>query len=316
MLSSFPLKNRLILFLLMLASTIFLGSLGYALIKIYVEHENTTMTNAIYFSVATISTLGHYPTGVDLHSDIGKWFTITYIIIGLGIIFGGIQALVGPWIEMKVKRAVRDKHPPVPKDAHVVICGYTDISKLIAEELKILNVPFVIVDETVPQNLPAVLNKPTRVEALREANISRATALIAAMDSERNAVTVLTAKKLNGEMKIIAVADEKELAEMMKKCGADVVISKDELLSRTLTHWIQSDFTHQIAGTLLSGMDIKEIPVQHEFIGQSIKESHYRERIGTIIAIHRDGDIIVNPSPDLVLKENDVLIVLGGGEAS
>ncbi len=49
--------------------------------------------------------------------------------------------------------------------------------------------------------------------------------------------------------------------------------------------------------------------------GKSLKELAIRERTGvTVIAISRGGKSIVNPPPDFVIKEGDVLLVIGESE--
>ena len=309
MISSFPLKNRLILFLLMVLSTILLGSLGYVIIKVFVEHQTTSITDAIYFSVVTISTLGHYPAGIGLESEIGKWFTLLYLIFGLGVIFGGIQALLGPWIEMKVKSAVHERKQPVPQDAHVVIAGYNDIGRVIKNELEMLDIPFVVVDTEPPQDCPAVGGRPTEMENLQKANIERARALIAVGDNETNAVTILTARRLNEKLNIIALARNGGVEDILYKCGASTVVSRDKVISAVLSHWIKGDFTHRLSGEIFGDTTIQEYRVLANLDGKSIMESGIRERMGTIIAVYRGSRLIVNPAPQFILKKGDVLIL-------
>ncbi len=312
MISSLPLKNRLILFILMVLSTILLGSVGYTIIKIVVEHESVTLTNAIYFSVVTISTLGYYPSGVSLHSEIGKWFTIFYLIFGLGVIFGGIQALLGPWIEIKVKDAIREKKMPVPQDAHVIIAGYNDVADVILDELEILDIPFVVVDENAPVDKPFVKSKPTEMESLVKANIDRAKALIALGDNEMNVVSVMTARGLNGKLNIIALAQNESAKSILEKSGANVVIPRDKLISSVISHWIRNDFVNVFVGDIFKNMVIEEHRVEN-LAGKSIMEIDMKERKGLIIGVYRNGKLIVNPQPEMILKNGDVLLIFKGG---
>ena len=308
---SFNLKNRLLLFMLMVISLILVGSLGYISIKIYVEHESPSITDAIYFSVATISTLGHYPKGVVLNSEIGKWFTILYLIFGLGIIFGGIQTIIGPWIEMKIKRAVKEWNVPIPRDEHVIICGYNNIATQIIEKLRFLGIPYVVIDENPPTNLPHVKGKPTQIDVLKEANAQRASSLIAIMSDEKNVVTILTARKINEGMRIISLANKPPSEELMKKCGADAVISKGKLIGAMLEHWARGDFTHKFIGEL-ENLKINEIRIRKNLDKKRISELKFREKYGTIIAVYRGERLITNPSADFVIREGDMVIVMGG----
>jgi len=310
--SSFPLKNRLLIFLLMLISTILVGSLGYVIIKTYVEHESTSLTNAIFFSIATISTLGHYPRGIELTSDVGKWFTILYLILGMGTIFGGIQALVSPWIEMKIRNAVKERKIPIPKDAHVVLCGWNDIAREVGEYLQMVDIPFVIVAKDAPLNFPGVNGDPGNMNALKLANVERASALIALLDEKKNVVITLTARRLNREMRIIALSEREESKNLLIKSGVDVVISREKLLRSLLDHWIKGDFTHIFSGEIFGDLKIKELSVGKDMAGKSLKELRFRERVGTAIGIYRRGLLITNPKAEEILKEGDIVIFMEG----
>ncbi|MEK4290028.1 potassium channel family protein [Paenibacillus sp. FSL P4-0502] len=72
-------KNFQVLFLLVLM-TLLSGTI------FYVKQEGLSVLDAIYFCVATLSTLGH-PTFVP-QTALGKIFTIVYIIAGTGLFLG------------------------------------------------------------------------------------------------------------------------------------------------------------------------------------------------------------------------------------
>ncbi len=310
--SSLSLKNRLIIFFLMLISTILVGSLGYVVIKIYVEHQSPTLTDAIFFSVATISTLGHYPRGIELSSPVGEWFTILYLILGMGTIFGGIQALVSPWIELRIRNAIKEHRIPIPQDAHVVICGWNDVARLIQEKLRMLDIPYVIVAPDAPAELPAVAGDPGSSEALTHANINRAVALLALMDDKKNAVTILAARRLNGELRIISLCEREENKELLLRSGADVVVSRDAILNSIMQHWVNGDFTHLFTSEILGGLEVREFSVDKDTAGKSLKELKFRERFGNALALYRRGNILVNPPAEEKLVEGDVVIFLEG----
>ena len=312
--SSLSLKNRLIIFFLMLLSTLLVGSLGYVVIKIYVEHESTSITNALFFSVATISTLGHYPKGIELTSNVGKWFTIFYLIFGMGTIFGGIQALVTPWIEMRIRNAIKERGVPIPRDAHVIICGWNDIAKLVEEQLKMMEIPYVIISTSPPEGVPAIEGEASEVSSLKKANVDRATALIALLDDRSNVVTVLTARKLNENLRIIALAREESIKDLLIQSGADVVISKEKLLGSILEQWVKGDQKYLLSGEMFENLKIKERIVDKNLQGKTLRDLKFREREGTAIGIYRSGNLLLNPSPDELLERGDVIIFMESEE--
>ena len=308
---SFGLKNRLILFLLIVVSLILFGSAGYAAIKIYIEHESVSFTDAIYFSVATISTLGHYPSGVGFTSTIGKWFTILYLIFGLAIIFGGVQTIIGPWLEMKIKRAEKGWVKPIPRDAHVIICGYNEIAAYIAKRLEVINVPYVVVDEDPPSDIPHIKGKPTENRVLHSANISRAAAIVSLLDDASNALIALSAKRINPKINIIGVAAEDHYKDILKKAGVDVVISRRNAIYKNLYSWLNKGRKEA-----RKGIKVRRMDADKNLSGKKISEARLREKAGTIIAVYRGKKLIVDPPADFKIKPGDTLIYLEGGEAS
>jgi hypothetical protein len=53
--------------------------------------ENMRWLDALFFSVTTITTVGYGDLAV--HTDIGKIFTMVYIVFGIGIMFGFIEVI-------------------------------------------------------------------------------------------------------------------------------------------------------------------------------------------------------------------------------
>ncbi len=62
----------------------------------YVNVEHWSLLNAIYFCVVTLGTVGY--GDITPTTDLGKLFTVVYIILGLSVI-GGFFATVGRMID-------------------------------------------------------------------------------------------------------------------------------------------------------------------------------------------------------------------------
>ncbi|MDF2660277.1 MAG: transporter [Paenibacillus sp.] len=69
-----------LILLMLLSGTIF-----------YTTEENLSVLDALYFCVATLSTVGH-PTFVP-QTDLGKIFTMVYIVVGTGLFLALIAHL-------------------------------------------------------------------------------------------------------------------------------------------------------------------------------------------------------------------------------
>jgi voltage-gated potassium channel len=77
--------------LLVLASVVLLIGVMF-----YVNVEHWSVVDAIYFSVVTLGTVGY--GDITPTTDVGKIFTVFYILFGLGVI-GGFFATLGRLID-------------------------------------------------------------------------------------------------------------------------------------------------------------------------------------------------------------------------
>jgi trk system potassium uptake protein TrkA len=65
------------------------------------------------------------------------------------------------------------------------------------------------------------------------------------------------------------------------------------------------------------GMSIVEIEAPEGFHGQTLADCRLRRKWGlSVIAIHRGGNLIVNPSADVPIQPGDVLVVIGSLESA
>ena len=79
----------------------------------YTRVEHWTVLNAIYFCVVTLATVGY--GDITPTTDLGKMFTIVYIIVGLAII-GGFFATLGRLIHPG--RLLSEEKARVENDLH------------------------------------------------------------------------------------------------------------------------------------------------------------------------------------------------------
>lgn len=246
MLRGYPLRNRLVIFFLMVLSTLLIGAIGYVYIKTSIEGGRPTVIDALYWTVVTISTLGYSNSSINLTSQAGELFSVFMIVAGVFIIFVGIEIGLGPWFETKMKSIVEKKSAPVPKEGHVIVAGLTELGEESAQELMRRKVKLVVVDsderkiqEFIEKDVPVILGDPSREDALKKANISTADSIILTADDTTNAFIALTARHLNRKIRIVASASEKSSEKVLKNSGASVIalpeiISGEMLASKVL----------------------------------------------------------------------------------
>lgn len=95
------------------------------------------------------------------------------------------------------------------------------------------------------------------------------------------------------------------------KVGAsEVVLPEHEAGVRLARRLSAIDFVDFME--LSEDKGVVEIVTPRRLIGKSLRESQIRQQYGlAVVAIRREGDVIISPRAEDVIKENDILVVLG-----
>lgn len=319
MFRGYTLRNRLTIFFLMILTTILIGSIGYVYIKSVIEGGSPTLIDALYWTTVTISTLGYSNSSINLTSQAGELFSIFMIIAGVFIIFIGIEIGVGPWFEDKMRKVVEKRGPAVPEKGHIIIAGLSELGEESARELVRRGVPFVVVDpdvkkikSMVEKNIPAILGDPVREETLSRAHIKGASAIIITSDDSTNAFVALTARHMNGRVRIAASASEKSSEKILRNSGASVVampevISGEMLASIALG---EAEGARDIDGYL----SLHQIRIDESSAMAGKRMEDIKKMEGVLpVGIRRKGDFIPY-SPELQINKGDVLNVAATDE--
>ena len=215
-------------------------------------------------------------------------------------------------------------------DNHFIICGYGRIGKVIADEFRRQEVPYVVVDrdparvhEVLEAGGMAVAADASREDVLKKVGIERARGLIAAVGTEaENVYTVLTARVLRKDLYIIARIENPDAEGKLRAAGADRVLSPYQLggiqIAATALRPAVVDFMRLATSSEHLELAAEQIEVANgsPFIGKSIKDANLRQDFGVIVvAIKRKaGHMEFNPSPEAVLGDSDQLVVLGNSD--
>lgn len=133
-----------------------------------------------------------------------------------------------------------------------------------------------------------------------------------APEMESSILTVLYLNEI-GAGRIVAKALSEDHAKILDAVGAtDVIFPEKDMAIKTALRLSNPNVLEYLP--LLSGVGIQEIAPPEKFIGKSLKELNLRNKYGIqIIAIK---EIIPEkttyiPSADFVIKDSDILIVMG-----
>ncbi|MBL4708711.1 MAG: NAD-binding protein [Flavobacteriales bacterium] len=301
----------------------FTGVIGFKIIEGY------SLGDALYMTIITVSTVGFRE--VSPLSDSGKYFTIFLIVMSIGTFAYAIGVISFYLIDGEFRKHLLELRK-VKKiqnlSRHTIVCGFGRNGKQIVQELEEANIPYVLIEKK-----PEVINdaiardcknyiegEATDDEILIEAGIMRAEALITTLpDDADNVFVVLTARGMNKNLLIISRASKDTSDKKLKMAGANNVVMPDKVGGTHMASLvIKPDVVEFL--NILSGQDdnisLEEISYDSlpmEFKNRTIKELHVRKRSGAnIVGLkNKEGQYILNPTPDELICEGTKVFVLG-----
>ena len=298
----------------------------------YMVFEGWSFTDAVYMTVITLTTVGYRE--VRPLDTTGQLWTIALLITGVGTLFYAAVSSVELVVEGTIRGYFgrRRMEAAIRKlDGHYILCGFGRVGRQVAAEFALNDVPFVIleqeaatVEECMAKGYLVLLGEASEDDVLEEAGIRRARSLVAAVDSDAdNVFVVLSARKLNPKLHIVARASSDESAAKLEIAGADRTLSPYAVGGRRLaalaTQPLVVDFL-DIVTRGEEGIEFRleefNVPEDSFITDNTIGELRIAERTGAMILAtrHREGSFDTTPSASDRISGGDTLIVLGTRE--
>lgn len=132
-------------------------------------------------------------------------------------------------------------------------------------------------------------------------------------DIQSSIMTTLLLKEL-GIPYVVAKASSEIHERVLRKIGADrIILPEQEMGIRIANNLISGNILDHIQ--LSSEYSIIEMGILPEWRGKSIIELDPRGVYGiNIIAVQRGGAIDISPSPNYILEQEDILVVVGSNK--
>jgi len=312
--------------LLVVGVIVLIGALGYMLI------EDLGVVDAFYETVVTITTVGYTEPAGGL-SETGRVFTVFLILGGVGSVFYTATVALELFIDEVSggRRRQRQEEKMIAKlEGHTVVCGYGRVGSSVAARLVASNVDLVVVDideERVEAaraaGIATVRGDATEEDTLTDAGMDNAAAVIACVASDSdNLSVVLSARVRKPDLTVLARASNTDSERRLKMAGADRIVTPPEVgaerLAALLLNSGLTDFIEIAGRNTLLELRVEEITLGEgsDLVGKSLAESQIRTRFGaTVLALrHGDGTVTSNPSPNVPLALNDVVVAIGAAD--
>ncbi|GIH25456.1 NAD-binding protein of Kef-type K+ transporter [Acrocarpospora phusangensis] len=275
-----------------------------------------SVLDALYYATVTVSTTGY--GDITPVSDTARLINIL-AVTPLRIVF--LVVLVGTTLEVLTQRTREEflaNRWRSRLSGHTVVVGYGTKGRAAIRTLldnERAKESIVVVDpnpaaiaEANEDGFVGVIGDGTRGEILRRARIAQAAeVIIATQRDDTTALVTLTARNLNPGATVVAAVRESENDPLVRRSGADVVITSSEATGRMLGVATQSPAVSTLIEDFLvygHGLDLYERPVSAAEVGQPPSRAE-----GMVIAVVRDGQVVPYARVDTLAAGDQVVVI-------
>lgn len=304
----------------LLVAVLVFGTCGYVVVGL-------APFDALYQTALTVSTVGYREVGPSDEIDRAyRVFTLMLVLVGATSLVYTASVLLETLVQDTLDNGFRRRRMQRRIDklnGHVIVAGWGRVGRSIAGYARRRGMEVVVVEEDpneAPDDLPMVIGDATEDDTLLAAGIERASALIAALGTDTDNLSLtLTARSLRADLLVVARVAQPRNERKFARAGADRVVNP-YLIGGTRMAAIA--FRPHVAEFLDEVIDADDHDVDiHELVvaaGSRADGSHLGE-VGNggeapalVIAIKGDDGLYVsNPSTSRTLAAGDVLIAVG-----
>jgi voltage-gated potassium channel len=310
----------LILLILVIVSTVALA----------VFEPKLTLINAMWLSVVTLTTVGYgdiTPTTIA-----GRIIGVIIMMFGIGILGMFTASVASFFVEKKLKEDRGMKS--IDCKNHIIICTWNQSTKDILHELRsdsrTVMKPIVLIAnlelKPIEDDKVYFINGEANEENLNRANISEAETVIVLGDDRLEAdnrdakvvLTTLTIETMNPDIYSIVQLEKESNARHCERAKADEIIIRSEFSSRLISRSALDHGITKVISSFLSsreGDEILKIPVPEKLAGNDFLHVFTQMKSNEnmiVLAIQHEanGEVITNPSNELLVDTSDTLLVI------
>ena len=245
---------------------------------------NTSIVDALYFTVGMITGAGGEEQVAEFASDNIKVFTAVMMIVG-AIVIGICYALINDFVLGSRFRQALDA-ARIPRQNHYIVCGLGGLGIQIARQLHFQGYEVVALESDHNNRflhcarswgIPVIIEDASLPSTLKAVNIKRAKSLIAATSQDTaNLDITLTAKALAPGIKTIVRGSDPQFAQSMQEVFEfDRVLSPVELATHSFAaaalggRILGNGMTQDLLWVALASM----ITAGHPFCAQTVREA-------------------------------------------
>ncbi len=311
------------------------GTIGFVIIDAS-RGGHATWFDAFYMTFITVATIGYAET-IDLSGSVGgRVFNVGIAIAGIGFIwvmFSNFTALLLARALDPARARARLLKEVGRMNGHYIICGLGRIGAGIAQELRTTSHAFVAIEasqagaDAYHQNrgdgteVRVIVDDATDDAVLMSAGLARAAGVFAVTgDDSKNVLISLSAKQLNPAARVVARVHDVANVAKCRRAGADEIVSPDFTGALRLAGAMLQPQAAGFIDELLhraDAMRVVDVQMPAAFVTRPIGDLQLRASEYLVIGMRRDGQLHLNPEPDMLLSPGTALIAMAtpGGAA-
>ncbi len=303
---------------LLLGTVVAIGTVGYLALGF-------GLVNALYQTVTTVATVGFRE--VEPLSTSGKFFTMALILFGVGATLYAFSVLIETLIEGRLVDLLGRRRMERTISAmadHVIICGWGRVGRSIASEMASASRAIVVIDHDESRLAdcahPTVFGDATEDSVLEAAGIARASALVAAVDTDAaNSFITLSARSMRPELFIVARARSLDSEQKLERSGADRVVNPQSIGGSRMAAFVLRPHVAEFVDVVMHEHNLEFhleeflVPSDSPLAGTTLGDARVRDQTGALVLAMRDtaGSFLTNPPQDKVIEPGHVLIAIG-----
>jgi len=202
------------------------------------------------------------------------------------------------------------------REGSLIVIGYGDVGRRIVKVLAESGIEPMVIDKREVCS-HQVVGDGTVEEVLEEAGVKDAVAVLVMLNNDTDVVfATLLARNLNKDAFIVARANRAMSAEKIYRAGADYVASVPIVASHMLTKIAQS--REEELTMIYEELELIRLRVRKwsGLDGKTLRKLDLLGRMECIVvAIERDGEGLLVVDRDMVLREGDLLAIIGSTES-
>ncbi len=315
-----PTKRRLALTLIAFTiSTLVSGTLFYLAEGVYGPQKNLSWPRSLYWAVVTMATVGY--GDIVPKTFWGHVITCITIVVGIAMFSLFVSTLADIFMQGSLKRVLGLGRV---RNVDVVVVGANEVCREAINELK-RNMPRLKISwvmerrpKSPPEDVDFVVGDPTDDDTLRRAGVESAKDMIVCVLDDSAAIhIVLTAKKLNKNIRIAALARSSRTAELLKEAGASIVVPFKRLGRELASAVFEPSVVHFLeeVTTAKGRADLVEIVIDSAHAGKEVNEiakelqvSDRGSRYLAVMIARKDGERVFAPDRGARVELGDKVV--------